>query len=429
MLVVAAANALTALAPSFVFLAVARVLLGVSMGGVWALAASLAPKLVGSRSVGLATTIIFSGIAVASVLGVPAGTYIGGSRRMERGVLDSQLRGDADRDRMIAVLPTMPADRALSLGSLVAAFRNPGVRVGFAITALIVTAHFAAYTYVRPGGLEFFAGLNASQVGTMLLIYGAFGVVGNFIAGPSAAKSPEGGGRQPQRGNSGHTRPVSDLGYHLDRSCSAHGGLGGPLLRWCIGEYSNMDCTSSSRSPRGRFCSVGCSLQCKHRARCVRGRTHSRPLWFRNGLLDSRGNRNSGNAARDIPQSRRGKARTDNLIAYTNLHRGRTTDMHQTPASAFMDVAELLERYRDKSLSPVEVLESTIERIEALNPTLNAVGHTFFATARAQAKSAERHYARGSDVSLPLAGVPVVVKEDEPVQGQPWTQGPRSMRT
>lgn len=97
--------------------------------------------------------------------------------------------------------------------------------------------------------------------------------------------------------------------------------------------------------------------------------------------------------------------------------------MRQTPVSTFMDVTEMIERYRDKSLSPVEVLESTIERIEALNPTLNAVGHTFFDAARAQAKSAERHYARGSDVSLPLAGVPVVVKEDEPVQGQPWTQG------
>ncbi|MCX6473373.1 amidase, partial [Rhodococcus sp. (in: high G+C Gram-positive bacteria)] len=97
--------------------------------------------------------------------------------------------------------------------------------------------------------------------------------------------------------------------------------------------------------------------------------------------------------------------------------------MRQTPVSTFMDVTEMLERYRDKSLSPVEVLESTIERIEALNPTLNAVGHTFFDAARAQAKSVERHYARGSDVSLPLAGVPVVVKEDEPVQGQPWTQG------
>ncbi|BBE48726.1 MFS transporter [Rhodococcus erythropolis] len=190
MLVVAAANALTALAPSFVFLAVARVLLGVSMGGVWALAASLAPKLVGSRSVGLATTIIFSGIAVASVLGVPAGTYIGAVAGWSVAFWTLSCAATLIAIAMIAVLPTMPADRALSLGSLVAAFRNPGVRVGFAITALIVTAHFAAYTYVRPG-LEFFAGLNASQVGTMLLIYGAFGVVGNFIAGPSAAKSPK----------------------------------------------------------------------------------------------------------------------------------------------------------------------------------------------------------------------------------------------
>lgn len=190
MLVVAAANALTALAPSFVVLAVARVLLGVSMGGVWALAASLAPKLVGSRSVGSATTIIFSGIAVASVLGVPAGTYIGAVAGWSVAFWTLSCAATLIAIAMIAVLPTMPADRALSLGSLVAAFRNPGVRVGFAITALIVTAHFAAYTYVRPG-LEFFAGLNASQVGTMLLIYGALGVVGNFIAGPSAAKSPK----------------------------------------------------------------------------------------------------------------------------------------------------------------------------------------------------------------------------------------------
>ena len=99
MLVVAAANALTALAPSFVVLAVARVLLGVSMGGVWALAASLAPRLVETRSVGLATTIIFSGIAVASVLGVPAGTYIGAAAGWSVAILDSQLRRDADRDR------------------------------------------------------------------------------------------------------------------------------------------------------------------------------------------------------------------------------------------------------------------------------------------------------------------------------------------
>ncbi|MDI9902669.1 MFS transporter [Rhodococcus sp. IEGM 1409] len=190
MLLVAAANALTALAPSFAVLAVARVVLGVSMGGVWALAASLAPKLVETRSVGLATTIIFSGIAVASVLGVPAGTYIGAAAGWSVAFWALSCAATLIALAMIAVLPTMPADQALSLGSLVEAFRNPGVRVGIAITALLITAHFAAYTYVRPG-LEFFAGLNPSQVGTMLLIYGALGVVGNFIAGPSAAKSPK----------------------------------------------------------------------------------------------------------------------------------------------------------------------------------------------------------------------------------------------
>lgn len=188
MLFVAAANALTALAPSFAVLAVARVLLGVSMGGVWALAASLAPRLVETRSVGLATTIIFSGIAVASVLGVPAGTYIGAAAGWSVAFWALSCAAAVIALAMFAVLPTMPADQALSLGSLLEAFRNPGVRVGIAITALLVTAHFAAYTYVRPG-LEFFAGANASQVGTMLLIYGALGVVGNFIAGPFAAKS------------------------------------------------------------------------------------------------------------------------------------------------------------------------------------------------------------------------------------------------
>ncbi|GAA3155502.1 hypothetical protein GCM10020255_036320 [Rhodococcus baikonurensis] len=107
MLFVAAANALTALAPSFAVLAVARVLLGVSMGGVWALAASLAPRLVETRSVGLATTIIFSGIAVASVFGVPAGTYIGAAAGWSVAFWALSCAAAVIALAMFAVLPTM----------------------------------------------------------------------------------------------------------------------------------------------------------------------------------------------------------------------------------------------------------------------------------------------------------------------------------
>lgn len=190
MLIVAAANALTAVAPNFAVLAIARVLLGVSMGGVWALAASLAPNLARPRSVGLVVTIIFSGIALASVFGVPVGTYIGDAAGWNAvfGILAAAATSIALA--MVFVLPKMPSSGTLPLSSLKRAFRNPGVRGGLTITALLVTAHFAAYTYVRPA-LESIAGLSAASIGTMLLIYGIVGIVGTFISGPSAARSPK----------------------------------------------------------------------------------------------------------------------------------------------------------------------------------------------------------------------------------------------
>jgi len=77
MALLTAGNLLAAWSPGFGVMLVARVLVGIGMGGVWAIAASLAVRLVPPRSIGSATSLIFSGIAVASVLGVPAGTYLG----------------------------------------------------------------------------------------------------------------------------------------------------------------------------------------------------------------------------------------------------------------------------------------------------------------------------------------------------------------
>ncbi|WP_197072094.1 MFS transporter [Microbacterium oxydans] len=188
MTLVAAANALTAIAPSFLILAIARVILGVSMGGVWALAASLAPKLVSSRSLGLATTIIFSGIAVASVLGVPVGTFIGDAVNWNAAFWVLAAAATAIALAMAIVLPEMPSTTTIPLGALALAFRNPGVRAGLAITALLVIVHFAAYTYVRPA-LETFGGFAPAVIGTMLLIYGDLGILGNFVAGPISSRN------------------------------------------------------------------------------------------------------------------------------------------------------------------------------------------------------------------------------------------------
>ncbi|MHC5909285.1 MFS transporter, partial [Streptomyces sp. S6] len=77
LLLLAVANLLSALVSGLAVLLAARVLVGVCIGGVWAVAAGLPARLVPETAVGRATAVVFSGIAVASVIGVPAGTFLG----------------------------------------------------------------------------------------------------------------------------------------------------------------------------------------------------------------------------------------------------------------------------------------------------------------------------------------------------------------
>src|SRR5690606_36886422 len=71
-------NVQSCLAPEVITLLVARFVCGVSIGGIWALAAGIAVRIVPEPSVGRATSLAFGGATAANVLGLPAGTLIGG---------------------------------------------------------------------------------------------------------------------------------------------------------------------------------------------------------------------------------------------------------------------------------------------------------------------------------------------------------------
>lgn len=189
MLLVAAGNFASAWAPNFAVLTVARVMVGVGMGGVWALAAGLAVRLVPERSWGTATSVIFSGVAVASVLGVPAGAFLGELLGWRAAFVGTGLFGVAVAVALAAVLPPLPPEPGRH--RLPATLANPRVRLALVVVALVVTGHFAAYTYVRPI-LEDVSGVGPGLVGTLLLAYGLAGVAGNFAAGFGAARRPRG---------------------------------------------------------------------------------------------------------------------------------------------------------------------------------------------------------------------------------------------
>ncbi len=82
----------------------------------------------------------------------------------------------------------------------------------------------------------------------------------------------------------------------------------------------------------------------------------------------------------------------------------------------FLSATELVERYRRRELSPVEVAEAVLARIERVDPALTAFVTVTPELARAQARSAERAYAGDGDPG-PLAGVPISIKDLTPTKG------------
>ncbi|KAB1656300.1 MFS transporter [Pseudoclavibacter chungangensis] len=192
MLVLALGNVLTMIAGGFGVLVVSRVVLGIGMGVVWGLASAVAIRLVAPRDAALAVSFAVSGVASASVLGVPLGTFVGNAFgwRVAFGSLAALALAVAFA--MLFGLPKLRRPAGDGASHAISASRpllRPAVVTGLVVVVLLVTAHFAAYTYVRPV-LESRTDLSADAIALLLLLYGVFGLAGNFVAGAAAGRRP-----------------------------------------------------------------------------------------------------------------------------------------------------------------------------------------------------------------------------------------------
>ncbi|MFI9405186.1 MFS transporter [Nocardia sp. NPDC052316] len=118
------ANLLSAFAPNFALLLAARFLIGIAIGGFWALAAGIAVRMVPEKFVPQATAIAFGGATAANVLGIPAGTLIGELTdwRIAFGVLGGL--GLVVVVALLALLPRLPATQAVHVRTLGQQFRS-----------------------------------------------------------------------------------------------------------------------------------------------------------------------------------------------------------------------------------------------------------------------------------------------------------------
>jgi predicted MFS family arabinose efflux permease len=178
----AVGNAVTALIVSYEGLLMVRAVVGMGHGLMWSITAAIAVRLVSAQSAATATAAVFSGISLALVFGVPAGSALGewAGWRTAFGVLAGATA--AAWVAVYVLVPSLPAVGAMGLRQVAALMvRSGGLRVVLLITALIVMGNYAAYTYIAPILLG--RGAPSSSIAVYLLVYGVMGIVGNAAAG------------------------------------------------------------------------------------------------------------------------------------------------------------------------------------------------------------------------------------------------------
>ena len=89
----------------------------------------------------------------------------------------------------------------------------------------------------------------------------------------------------------------------------------------------------------------------------------------------------------------------------------------------YLPASEALALFRSRELSPLELMRATIDRIQAVDGEVNALPIRFFDEALEAARAAEARYAGATPTPRPLEGLPVAVKDEVAVAGQPCTEG------
>ena len=180
-------NLLAAFAWSPVLLA-ARVILGVALGGFWSMSGAIAMRLVPESLLPRAMSIILTGVSVATVCAAPVGAYVGDLWGWRVTFLIAAVIGAITLLVQLVTMPRLPASGASGIRALAESAANPMIRLGLVAILLVVSGHFAAFTYMR-AFLEQVTMLDIEKVSLVLLAFGIAGFFGNLAGGAVAGRS------------------------------------------------------------------------------------------------------------------------------------------------------------------------------------------------------------------------------------------------
>ncbi|WP_430335340.1 MFS transporter [Rhodococcus sp. ACT016] len=180
-----ASNILVAVAPNVAVLMLARLLLGLAIGGYWSMALVIATQLVPADRVGKAMMIVNAGTTVATVAGVPLGVLLSTFAGWRVAFAVAAVLTLAAAFAVRLTLPPIAPAAGVGWTAMGRALRAPGVTLGLVGLVAVIGGHFTGFTYIRPA-LADLLGAGPEAVAILLALFGVGGLVGNFVLGSLA---------------------------------------------------------------------------------------------------------------------------------------------------------------------------------------------------------------------------------------------------
>ena len=173
-----ASHILSGFSNSYVMLMISRIGVACSHAVFWSIVTPLAVHVAPEGHRSTALSMIITGSSIAMIVGLPLGRAVGLMVGWRVTFLLIAILSAIVLCLLAAFLPKVPRDNNISLKTLPTLVSTPALLCIFVMTALTITGHFTAYSYIEP-----FLGQAAGFTnGEITMVLSAFGVIGIIVS-------------------------------------------------------------------------------------------------------------------------------------------------------------------------------------------------------------------------------------------------------